>query len=117
MVDDPEDRWWRHGFPMPDDKLVEYARSFRRGIIEDKPSDRYCFMICAPLTTLLNVEGCMCRMVEGQVAHDGGRNHYWIVFPDGRVLDPTLDQFGDDRPDVYLGDPIPGIHSAVPAKP
>ena len=41
-------------------------------------------------------------------------NHIWIRLADGRVLDPTADQFGD-YPPVYLGDPLPELHKRLPA--
>lgn len=41
-------------------------------------------------------------------------NHVWILMEDGRVLDPTCDQFNDRLgaafPPVYLGSPIQNLH-------
>jgi len=93
---------------MSDDELKVYVREFREGILEGRKSDRMCFMICAPLTTLLCMEGVLVRMVEGE-AKDGTQ-HYWMELPDGRVLDPTLDQFGEEHPDVYLGPRLDDCH-------
>lgn len=105
---DPNERWWRQGFPIADAKLVQYVREFREGILSGETSHYRCFMVCAPLATLLSIEGCLVRLVEHLTPE--GLNHYFMLLPDGRVLDPTLDQFGSDHPDVYLGPPIPAFH-------
>lgn len=95
---------------MTDEKLIAYVQAFRDGILEGRPSDRACYMVCAPLEGLLKFEGVKCRLAEGVV---GDINHVWLVLRDGRVLDPTADQFNTTRvtlPPVYLGPPLPMLH-------
>jgi hypothetical protein len=69
-----------------------------------------CAAVCWPLSTLLEVSGIPNRCVEGDL---GECNHIWIELNDGRVLDPTADQFnyfpGQNMPPVYLGPPT-AIH-------
>jgi hypothetical protein len=95
---------------MTDAELVEFVADFREGILDGRPSDMMCFMVCAPLVTLLNMYGVKCEMVSGE---DDERNHYWLKLADGRVLDPTADQFNGSQhrrlPPVYLGKPT-AIH-------
>ena len=87
---------------MTDGELMEFVTEFREGILDARSSDMMCFMVCAPLVTFLRMHGVNAEMVE--IEHDGG-NHVWLRLDDGRVLDPTADQFG--LPPVYLGEPQP----------
>jgi len=90
---------------MNDEDLKKFAYEFRQGILEKKKSNSMCFVICAPLVSLINVYGVECEISEGWV---GNYHHYWIDLLDGRILDPTADQFktpdGEDMPPVYLGE-------------
>ena len=65
-----------------------------------------CAMVCWPLGPLLNLHGVSCEVVESDL---GEGNHIWIRLEDGRVLDPTIDQFNylfaESWPEVYLGPP------------
>lgn len=80
--------------------LKRIAESFRSGILGRKRSTDMCFAVCAPLHTLLiSMYDIQTNIVEGQV---DGRNHFWLELQDGRILDPTADQF--DGPKVYLGE-------------
>lgn len=64
-----------------------------------------CFAVCGPLQPLLSLAGVETELVEAWFKREyGEQNHYWLKLPDGRILDPTADQFG--LPAVYLG-PIP----------
>lgn len=95
---------------LSDKRIISIAAEFRAGMIGDKPSALWCFMICAPLAGLLRWYGLEAELVEGYL---GDINHVWLKLPDGRVLDPTADQFNDRRseplPAVYLG-PALDIH-------
>lgn len=98
-----------------DREIIKFVGHFRAGIIEDRPSRGHCFMVCAPLVTLLNMHGVNCRLVHGEAQRDGHRTeHYWLALADGRVLDPTADQFDLAYPPVYLGAPLP-IHRKAAA--
>ncbi len=83
---------------MTDDELIEFTKSFREGILEGKSSDFMCAMVCYPLAGLLHFYGIDCECEHGETPE---RNHVWIRLRDGRVLDPTADQFGYSA--VYLG--------------
>lgn len=97
---------------MTDAELVEFASEFREGILDGKPSARFCFMVVAPLAALLSLYGVEAKVVESDL---GWCNHFWLRLPDGRTLDPTADQFGElGLPPVYLGPPVPGIHPPCP---
>jgi len=84
--------------------ILGAAKEFRRGILSGAPSDEMCFVVCAPLCGFLGVFGIESRVTEGEV---DGSHHYWLTLDDGRVLDPTADQFGrtavllENAPDGY----------------
>lgn len=103
---------------MTDAKLLKFVNGFRYGIVGRKRSDFMCFAVCAPLVTLLNMHGVASTLREGIVKFEIGEiNHFWIELADGRVLDPTGDQFNrillEKLPKVYLGAPVPRIHAPV----
>jgi hypothetical protein len=97
---------------MADDELIEFATSFRDGILDGYPSRWMCAAISWPLASLLRVHGVDCETVETDL---GDCNHIWIRLADGRALDPTADQFNFFRrqyPPVYLGLPTE-IHGGI----
>lgn len=104
---------------MTDAELIEYASDFRAGILDGEMPTLRCFMVCAPLATLLNMDGVACELVESDL---GWANHFWLRLADGRALDPTADQFNyldsatPPFPPVYLGAPTK-YHAALPRPP
>jgi len=66
-------------------------------------------MVSSPLATLLqSIYGVECELVESNHAalDTACYEHIWIKLADGRVLDPTFDQFCSEEPvPVYLGLP------------
>lgn len=104
---------------MTDAEIIEFAAEFRGGLIGQGGPHMLCFVICAPLVTLLGMHGVPGRMMEGDVhlKGGGGMNHVWIELDDGRVLDPSADQFNGfrdgDMPAVYLGPAKPDLHTAI----
>lgn len=107
---------------MNDAQLIRFAADFRRGILGRDGSDSMCFAVCAPLVTLLNMSGVEATLKEGTVKlfSIGHGNHFWIELADGRVLDPTADQFNRIRkaklPKVYLGSAVADLHIPVAVK-
>jgi hypothetical protein len=97
---------------MNDKQLVKFTAAFKRGILGKSSSDGACFMVCAPLVSLLNLHGVAAELVNRKM---GNGNHYWIKLADGRVLDPTAEQFNNRSvsqwPPVYLGRPY-SLHGA-----
>lgn len=88
-------------------QLIKIATGFRKGILLGEPSNLRCAMVCWPLAGLLKAAyGFECEPVESDL---GEMNHVWLRLPDGRALDPTLDQFNvlfnEHWPEVYLGPP------------
>lgn len=95
---------------MTDGDLIEFAADFRDGVLDGGPSDMMCAVVCWPLAALLRSVGVDCETVESRDVETeyGSCNHVWIKLADGRVLDPTADQFSTaDRPlpPIYLGRP------------
>ena len=93
---------------MTDAELIEFTQEFRAGILDGGESKSMCAAICWPLVTLLNIHGVKAETVESDLSEC---NHIWIRLADGRVLDPTADQFNWLFPDlamppVYLGPPV-----------
>ncbi len=95
---------------MTDADLLQYASEFRAAIIGDRDSSRMCAAICGPLAATFTVKGRRTLLMESEL---GTCNHVFIQVEDGRVLDPTADQFNRQGepgfPRVYLG-PATTIH-------
>ena len=96
---------------MNDAKLIQIVKSFRYGIIGRKDSDYQCFVVSAPLKGYLAYKhGIKAKLIDGavRVQTKPGRfleaPHCWLELEDGRILDATYDQFGEDRPKVFLGE-------------
>ena len=85
---------------MTNKQLLKYVSAFRRGILSGAASDLMCFAVCAPLQPLLQMDGVECELTSGMV---GDMEHYWIELADGRIIDPTADQFSENMPEVYIG--------------
>lgn len=77
---------------MTDKKLIQTIKSFVKGLLSGKPTTDMCFMVCSPLVTYLNGCGIKCDLTEGELQKR--YHHFWITLEDGRVIDPTADQFG-----------------------
>jgi hypothetical protein len=98
---------------MLDTELIEIAGDFRDGILGGRPPAMMCAAVAWPLQGFLSAfYGIETEAVETRFAEGG--NHIWLRMPDGRVLDPTADQFNGVIPDaelppVYLGPPL-SIH-------
>ena len=96
---------------MTDKQLIKITTQFTKGIIGKRnKTDGYCFMVSAALQSYLNLlHGMRCELIEGEIRPNKGAawNHFWLELEDGRILDPTADQFkdpdGSDRPMVYIG--------------
>ena len=78
---------------LSDPEIRSYARNFAKGILGDHESDMMCFMVSAPLAGYLNAVGVKCESVEGSI-RGVNAHHYWVQFPDGRIIDATATQFG-----------------------
>jgi len=97
---------------MTDKELIKVVTGFRRGILGRRKSTKMCYAICWPLQGYLHITGFKTKLTEGTIkliGHNKGViiNHFWLTLKDGRILDPTADQFNgmghDDMPKVYLG--------------
>ncbi|KAB7788087.1 hypothetical protein [Methylorubrum populi] len=102
---------------MEDAELIWFASEFREGILDGGSSQMMCWAVSAPLAALLEMHGVETELVEADL---GDCNHFYLRLPDGRVLDPTADQFNhlrvDPMPAVYLGPPA-DCHGIAPALP
>ena len=92
--------------------LHQQVTSFRRGILGKRKSVNFCRTVCAPLESYLNTAGYKVKLVSGNVR---GFAHFWLAMTDGRIIDPTADQFsapdGSPMPKVYIGKLPPGYSS------
>ena len=97
-----------------DEQIIEFAEEFRHGILDGGNPQMMCAMVCLPLAGLLSFYGIECEIVEVDL---GDCNHVFLRLRDGRVLDPTADQFTDRGctwPPVYLGPPTE-LHRNLPS--
>lgn len=91
--------------------LVRIATEFRRGVLSGRKSNGMCYAVCAPLQTMLNLYGHETELRQGWITKRSGGpgyyGHFWLKLCDGRILDPTADQFtspkGEKMPKIYLG--------------
>jgi hypothetical protein len=96
---------------MTDDELIIECMSFREGLIGKNASpEGMCFAVSAPLSSYLRVaHGLDVELVKSDHEKNPASQwyeHYWIKLPDGRVLDPTFDQFCSEEPvPIYIGNP------------
>lgn len=100
---------------MTDKELLRIVTGFRRGILGRRKSTKMCYAICWPLQGFLKIAADFeTTLTEGTIKlidHNAGItiNHFWLTLKDGRILDPTADQFNfnmkgrKDMPPVYLG--------------
>lgn len=87
-----------------DAELLRMVAAFREGILNGESSAFMCHAICLPLQSLLAHGGLDVTRVQGWVdCGDYDMEHTWLRLADGRVLDPTADQFPLSLPPVYLG--------------
>ena len=86
---------------MNDRELQRICTSFRRGLIKQREGDMMCAVVCYPLQGYLSILGQSSQVEEVGLKYS---NHVFLRLPDGRVLDPTADQFGG--PKVYIGQPL-----------
>lgn len=93
---------------MTDQDLLECAEWFREGMLGGRSSKYMCRAICIPLASLLSFQGRAVNIEETPLDADewGVLEHMFLVLPDGRVLDPTVDQLVPG-PGVYLGPRLP----------
>src|SRR6266849_4075219 len=89
---------------LKDAELIQCAAEWRESMIEDNAFGEdgsawlMCFVICAPLQGYLSFLGLDTQLKEGIVKLPPGSEaehveHTWLQLSDGRVLDPTADQF------------------------
>lgn len=79
-----------------DKKIKKFVMGFTKGVLGKGNSTDMCFAVCSPLSTLLNAMGISCILAEGEIF---GNHHIWIALSDGRIIDPTADQFS--LPNIY----------------
>lgn len=104
-----------------DRQIYKIVREFRSGMLGPRGrGDSMCFAVCGPLVGLLRAMGIEAelRMAWLKLCEIGTSNHFWIELPDGRVIDPTADQFnhmlGRKLPKIYFGPPDADLHPRRP---
>lgn len=94
---------------MKDSMLRQTALSFRNGLLGKRDSGMMCMAVCYPLQGFLSMLGVETKIEELDF---GKTNHVILRLQDGRILDPTADQFSGPTiklPKVYVG-PMPEIY-------
>ncbi len=80
---------------MNDAEIISLVKEFTKGILDNKSTTDMCYMVCSPLASYLSMCGIECMLTEGNIIHcDNELHHFWITLSDGRIIDPTADQFG-----------------------
>ena len=60
---------------MTDAELVEFAREFREGILDGKPSRQFCFMVSAPIAPMMNCGHAQLAVYSAAFAE----RHCWLL--------------------------------------
>lgn len=90
---------------MTSKQIGRASKTFTAGLLGNGTRTNKCWHVCSPLCGYLGACGVQCQTVEGEVQ---GNHHYWIELFDGRIIDPTAEQFGlpnlwcEPRPEGYL---------------
>lgn len=77
---------------MTEKQIAKIAREFTECLLDGRPTTDMCYMVCSPLVSFLNYLGVECTLTEGELQDT--YHHFWITLSDGRIIDPTADQFG-----------------------
>ena len=93
---------------MKDSELLRVAEEFRDGILDGQSSYLMCHVVSYPLQGFLQMLGVKSEVTVGDI---GFANHVWLTLDDGRILDPTIDQYSQyewcPKVKVYLGKELP----------
>ena len=73
---------------MTDNELRNFVIAVRRGLLGRRASTQACFMLCAPLSTLLEIHGVPNMLVETWLKRPP-RNHVWLRLSDGAPSIPA----------------------------
>ena len=93
---------------MTDKELKKIVTKFTKGILDGKPSKNMCFAVCLPLHSYLSICEQETELINGEIPiGDDIYQHTWLQLPDGRIIDPTADQFNalldKKMPLIYIG--------------
>lgn len=75
---------------MIDAEIRKIAKGFVKGLLDGRSTVDMCYMVCSPLAAYLSFCKVDCTLTEGEV---NGYHHFWITLADGKIIDPTADQF------------------------
>jgi len=99
---------------VTDKQLVRIAKGMRSGVLDGRRSRMMCAVVCAPLQGYLGALGFDTELIDGEVPTDEVLfQHVWLETKDGRIIDPTADQFPHTGlPPVYVG-PLPDCYTRI----
>ena len=89
-------------------QLIPIVKEFRAGLLGRRSPVHMCLAVCMPLQGFLSAIGVEAAITEGHLLDSDGHKfqHFWLTLPDGRIIDPTADQFSLESrpmPSVYVG--------------
>lgn len=70
--------------------LLTYTKEYREGVLQGDSRERMCIALSAPLHAALCILGVPSQLIASDL---GECLHIFLMLEDGRVLDPTADQF------------------------
>lgn len=93
---------------MTDKELKKIVTGFTKGILGNQSTAHKCYIVCSPLSTYLEFCGIGNKLTEGVLRFGKDEyHHFWITLKDGRIIDPTADQFNEvsglKSPMVFVG--------------
>lgn len=96
---------------ISDKSLIRAVRSFTKELLKPYEGNTFmmCNYVCMPLSSYLEFCGIPNTLGSCEVDSDGATwSHCYLQLSDGRILDPTANQFnnphtGEAMPHYYLG--------------
>lgn len=77
-----------------DEEIRDIAKKFVKGLLSKKSTTDMCYLVCQPLQAYLYFLNVDCKLTEGEIKFAGNEwHHFWITLADGRIIDPTANQF------------------------
>lgn len=94
---------------MTDKQIIKTTAEFTKGIIGKQESKNQCYKVCWALQGYLSICGLETELIVGEIyIKKDIYEHMWLKLSDGRILDPTADQFNSHNihpamPKTFLG--------------
>ncbi len=84
-------------------KILLLAETFTLATLSCENSQGKCFIISCPLSLHLENNGFQNNIYAGHFKDNPLYAHFWLTLENEVIIDPTIRQFYDDAPQIYIG--------------